>query len=41
MTGYLNDENINSQPFINIKNKKYYRTGDIFEKKKRNLLFLK
>ena len=40
MTGYLNDENINSQPFINIKNKKYYRTGDIFEKKKEIYYFL-
>lgn len=40
MPGYLNDKNINSLPFIKIKNKKYYRTGDIFEKKKEIYYFL-
>tara|TARA_Y100000389_G_scaffold16379_1_gene14476 strand:- start:2210 stop:3727 length:1518 start_codon:yes stop_codon:yes gene_type:complete len=40
MPGYLNDRNINNLRFINIKNKKYYRTGDIFEKKKEIYYFL-
>jgi D-alanine--poly(phosphoribitol) ligase subunit 1 len=40
MPGYLNDKNINSITFINIRNKKYYRTGDIFEKKKEIYYFL-
>ena len=34
MPGYLNDKNLSNLSFIDIKNKKFYRTGDIFEKKK-------
>ena len=40
MPGYLNDKTINSSRFVKIKNKKYYRTGDIFEKKKGIYYFL-
>ena len=40
MPGYLNNKNLNSLPFINIKNKKYYRTGDIFKKKNKIYYFL-
>jgi acyl-coenzyme A synthetase/AMP-(fatty) acid ligase len=40
MPGYLNDKNLSNLSFIDIKNKKFYRTGDIFEKKKDVYYFL-
>ena len=40
MRDYVNKNNVHKEYFINIKNKKYYKTGDLVFKKN-NLLYLK
>ncbi|MCJ0565716.1 AMP-binding protein, partial [Enterococcus cecorum] len=37
--GYINNDDENNKKFININNKRYYRTGDLFSEDKHGVLY--